>query len=100
MSTTTPDIEQAAQLTDRDIRALSERMTVFAEAPGLSRVYAEPSTYLVDLETGACECPDSTHRDPEGGCEHIRRVRFTTGARDIPECINPTGDWTLYGGDR
>lgn len=100
MSATTPDIEQAAQLTDRDIRALSERMTVFVEAPGLFTVYAEASTYLVDLETEACECPDSEYRDPEGGCKHIRRVRFTTGARDIPDCINPTGDWTLYGGDR
>jgi hypothetical protein len=96
MSTTTPGIQQAAQLKDRDIRALSEYITVFAEAPGMFTVYAEGSTYTVDLETEACECPDSTHRDPEGGCKHIRRVRFTTGARTIPACLNPTGDWTLY----
>jgi len=30
MSATTPGIQQAAQLKDRDIRALSEYMTVFA----------------------------------------------------------------------
>jgi len=96
MSATTPDIEQAARLDDRDMRALSEYMTVFVEAPGMFRVYAEGSTYTVDLETETCECPDSTHRDPEGGCKHVRRIRFTTGARDIPDCIEPTGDWTLY----
>jgi len=28
---------------------------------------------------------------------NVRRIRFTTGARDIPDCIEPTGDWTLYG---
>jgi hypothetical protein len=97
MSATTPGIQQAARLEDRDIRALSEYMTVFAEAPGMFTVYAEGSTYLVDLETETCGCPDSEHRDPEGGCKHIRRVRFTTGARDIPNCLNPTGDLRLHG---
>jgi len=97
MSATTSGIQQAAQLDDRDIRALSEWMTVFVEAPGMFRVISEGPEYLVDLETETCECDDSTYRDPEGGCKHIRRVRFTTGARDIPECIDPAGDWTLYG---
>jgi hypothetical protein len=97
MSATTPDVAEAARLEDRDLRALSEHMTVFVEAPGMFRVVSEGPEYIVDLETETCECPDSTHRDPDGGCKHIRRIRFTTGARAIPDCIEPTGDWTLYG---
>jgi len=93
----TTSVEEAARLDDRDIRALSEWMTVFVEAPGMFRVVSEGPEYLVDLETETCECPDSKHRDPNGGCKHIRRVRFTIGARDIPACVEPTGDWTLYG---
>jgi len=93
----TPDIRQAAQLDARDFRALREYITVFAEAPGMFRVYGEGSTYTVDLLTETCECPDSEHRDPEGGCKHIRRVRFVTGAKDIPTCLNPTGDLRLHG---
>jgi hypothetical protein len=96
MSATTPDIAQAAGLEKRDFRALSEYMTVFVEAPGLFRVTSEGPEYVVDLETETCECKDSRYQDPEGGCKHVRRIRFTTGARDIPDCIEPTGDWTLY----
>jgi len=96
MSTTVPDVAQAARLEKRDFRALSEYMTVFAEAPGLFRVVSEGPEYLVDLETETCECDDSTYRDPDGGCKHVRRIQFTTGARDIPECIDPTGDFRLY----
>jgi len=93
----TPDIRQAARLTDRDIRALREYITIFAEAPGMFTAYGEGSTYTVDLLTETCECKDSEYRDPEGGCKHIRRVRFVTGARDIPACLNPTGDLRLHG---
>jgi hypothetical protein len=93
----TAGVKEAARLDDRDIRALNEWMTVFAEAPGMFRVVSEGPEYVVDLETETCECDDSTYRDPDGGCKHIRRVRFTTGARPIPECIDARGDWTLYG---
>jgi len=80
------------ELADRDRRALNERMTVFVEAPGLFSVVGEGSQYLVDLTTGTCECPDSEHRDPEGGCKHIRRVRYVLGARDVPPGEQITGD--------
>lgn len=93
----TADVEAAARLDDRDIRALSERMTVFAVAPGIFDVVGEGSMYRVDLQDGRCECPDSLHRDVE--CKHERRVRFAIGAREVPQGIEPTGDWTVYEGD-
>jgi hypothetical protein len=102
---TTADIEQAADLDDADIRALSEHMTVLADhgkardAPGLYVVISEWSDgYLVDLETGSCECPHAHYRDPEGGCKHVRRVQFAAGERDVPGCLDTDADLTVYGG--
>lgn len=93
----TVDVEAAAGLDDRDWRALTERMTVFAAAPGIFDVVGEGSTYRLDLDDGRCECPDSLHRDVE--CKHVRRVRFVIGAREVPEGIEPVGDWAVYEGD-
>jgi len=81
-----------AELDDRDVRALTETMTVLgetapapADAPGLYLVTtASGSSYVVDPDLGACECPDAEHRDPAGGCKHVRRVRCETGARQVP----------------
>jgi len=92
----TVDVAAAAGLDARDWRALTERMTVFAAAPGIFDVVGEGSTYRVDVQESRCECPDSLHRDVE--CKHERRVRFAIGARDVPEGIEPVGDWTVYGG--
>jgi predicted nucleic acid-binding Zn finger protein len=33
------------------------------------------SEYTVDVREGRCTCPDHKHRDPEGGCKHLRRAR-------------------------
>jgi|APHM01.1.fsa_nt_gi hypothetical protein len=37
------------------------------------------SEYTVDVREGRCTCPDQKHRDPEGGCKHIRRARIALG---------------------
>jgi hypothetical protein len=108
MSTTTDaqDIAAAARLDNRDIRALGEYLTVLADhgpaadADDLYYVVGENGgSYLVDVREQSCECPDAFHRDPEGGCKHVRRVQFATGEREIPACIDATGDLTVYGED-
>lgn len=77
-----------------DHRALSQYLTVLEDgnerarrAPGLYTVTSESGeTYLVDPELPACECPDHTYRDRL--CKHIRRVRFATGRREVPEYVD------------
>lgn len=84
------DYETAAvectDLEPRDVRALTDYMIVYEDAPDLFLVYGEDGDeYTVDADTGACTCPDAEYRHPEGGCKHARRVAFHTGARDVPE---------------
>lgn len=80
-------------LNDREVSALTEYMTVLddvgeaADAPGLYVVTSQSGReYLVDAETGACECDDSFYRDVE--CKHLERVRFATGRRQIPGYVD------------
>jgi len=76
---------ETADLADRDVRALTEYLFVEEFADGLYRVYSEDGTFqVVEPDLGACECADMEYRDPEGGCKHLRRVRFETGARRVP----------------
>jgi len=90
-STDRKDSVTTDDLADRTQRALTEYLTVLddvdaaAGADGLYAVVSESgSQYLVDTRTDSCECPDAEHRDPEGGCKHVRRVAFATGERPIP----------------
>lgn len=90
---TTPDNGSVEQLEQRDSTALTEYMSVLADvgrardAPGLFTVVGQNGgTYLVDVDTGACECPDHEYRDVR--CKHRRRVAFATGQRPIPEWVN------------
>jgi hypothetical protein len=87
---------EPVEIEDRTRRALTEYQTVFAEpnTPGMFTVIGEGSTYRLDLETDSCECPDARHRGAL--CKHIRRVRFTTGARDIPAGHDLENDTRLY----
>jgi predicted nucleic acid-binding Zn finger protein len=41
------------------------------------------STYTVDVREGVCTCPDYTHREPEGGCKHVRRARIALENRKV-----------------
>jgi hypothetical protein len=79
----------ATPLDDRDVRALTRRMSVLddvgrvKDASMLYLVVSESgSEYLVDLYQESCECPDARYRDVR--CQHIRRVEFHTGERKIP----------------
>ena len=75
----------------RDVRALTEYLTILEDvgrvrgAENLFLVVSESgSEYLVDRRSSRCGCPDAEHRDPDGGCKHVRRVAFATGARPVP----------------
>jgi hypothetical protein len=83
--------ETLQQLDDRDAAALTSYMTVvpIADADDLYDVTSDSgSTYRVDLRFESCECGDARHRDPEGGCKHVRRAAFATGRREIPEWVD------------
>lgn len=100
MSTTaetdTETLRALTALEDRDVRALTRTMTVLderapapADAPGMYHVTtASGQSYVVDARLESCECPDMEYRDPAGGCQHVRRVAFETGARELPEGID------------
>jgi len=70
------------QLDERDVRALTECMTVLdADAPGFYTVTTESGReYTVDARGGSCSCPDAEYRDPEGGCKHVRRAGHRASA--------------------
>ena len=80
-------------LDERDVAALTEYMITLEDvgdardAPGLYTVVAQSGRqYLVDVESGACECDDSFYRDVQ--CKHLERTRFATGRRSIPAWVN------------
>lgn len=84
-STADSAVDDAAELEERDVRALTEYLAVVdCDAPGLFTVNSEDGTgiYTVDVETGACTCKDMTHRAPEGGCKHYRRAAFRAGVHE------------------
>lgn len=92
----TDEVSALAALNDRDVRALTEAMTVLderapapADAAGLYHVTtASGSSYVVEPALAACDCADAEHRAPAGGCKHVRRVRFEVGTRPLPETLN------------
>jgi len=96
-ASTTPDTDAVAalaQLGTRDVRALTETMTVLdecapapANADGLYHVTTgSGASYVVEPELGACDCPDAQYRDAI--CKHILRVRYETGQVSLPDGIN------------
>ena len=86
------DDSETVDLPDRTQRALEQYITITPDigrargADNLVLATSESgSSYLVDLQSNTCECPDSEHRDPTLGCKHIRRARFALGQWPIPE---------------
>jgi hypothetical protein len=81
-------------LDDRDIRALTQLLTVIPEAPGLYEVVSQSgSAYTVDTQgSGACTCPDFKHNLPTDDgretCKHQARVAYETGERPLPAWID------------
>jgi len=90
--TTEPtESEQTPDLEKRTRRALEEYITILPNAGNgdgetiVTAVSESGSSYTVDVREGRCGCPDSEHRNPDGGCKHLRRARFALGLRRVPE---------------
>lgn len=49
------------------------------------------SQYGVDVDLGACTCPDYQHNDDVSACKHLRRVEIILGDRDLPPAIDEDG---------
>lgn len=89
MSTVAPTPEQ---LDARDQKALTEPMDVIPDDPARWNdaqvaVYNGGERYLVDPDTGTCDCPDAQHRSPAGGCKHVRRARYHLGIDAVPAWV-------------
>ena len=76
----------------RTERALVEPLTVLdhdetpvddADTTIVTVTSASGSTYDVDVVSGACSCPDARHRDPDGGCKHVRRARVVLARETV-----------------
>jgi hypothetical protein len=79
--------DKCTDLEQRDIRALTEKMTVLPEGGGVYSVTTESgSEYLIDSREGRCTCPDVTHRDVT--CKHQKRVAYATGEVAIPDWMD------------
>jgi len=76
----------STDLQKRDVRALTEYMTVLPLGGGLYSVTTgSGSEYRVDALKGRCTCPDKQHNLEDGDlCKHERRVQFATGEWVIP----------------
>jgi hypothetical protein len=88
-------VEQPEQ---RDVRALTEAMSVIPHRltlakdevpPGGCLVVTASGSYIVEPDLGACTCGDARHRDPDGGCKHVRRARFERGDDALPGFVAP-----------
>lgn len=83
-----PAVNSTGELDERDVRALTEYLTVLPEAPGIYEVVSQSGrAYIVDAWEGTCTCPDFEYHRPDGGCKHLRRVAFATGERSIPPAV-------------
>lgn len=90
------DANESIDLDRRTRRAATECMTVMddvgdaRDAPGLFVVVGENGggEYLVDTHTGACTCPDAEHRNPDGGCKHVRRARMASCETPVPAGVD------------
>jgi predicted nucleic acid-binding Zn finger protein len=86
-------------LDDRDVRALTERMTVMpdvGDARGADDLYTvvshSGSQYLVDARHGRCSCPDAEYNLPTDDgrerCKHVARAEYVTGERPVPSWVD------------
>ena len=89
----TSDTGPIQDLSDRAVSALTEYMTTLddvgraRDADGLYVVVSQSGReYLVDVETGACECDDAFYRDAT--CKHQHRAAFATGRRSVPAWVD------------
>jgi len=77
------DADDVEQLSDRDVRALTEHMDIYADDPDTTSeevaVYNRGTRHIIN--------PLMHYRQPDGGCKHLRRYEFEDGARDIPAWV-------------
>jgi len=87
-ATPSQESDGSIELDDRDVRAITEYMTVLAEGGDIYTVVGENGggEYQVDSRKGRCTCPDHQHRAAR--CKHIRRVAFATGEEAIPAWVD------------
>lgn len=80
----------STDLQKRDVRALTEYMTVLLLGGDMYSVTSQSgSEYRVDALKARCTCPDKQHNLKDGElCKHERRVRFATGEWAIPGWAN------------
>lgn len=83
-ATVSPD---AAELGQRDVKALTEHMLVVEDHPDAWGdhevvVYNEDRQYLVNVDIGHCDCPDVQFRRRE--CKHLKRARYALGIDEVP----------------
>jgi len=89
MSTNESHDHERTDLDARDVRALTEYMTVLDEGGDIYTVVGQNGgTYTVDARGGRCTCPDHEHRGVR--CKHLRRVAFATGADTVPATVEDT----------
>lgn len=84
-------IHALAQLEKRDYRALTRPMDVYADDPATRgphevAVYHKGRRHIVNYDVRFCDCEDFHYRGEI--CQHIRRVEFAFGGREVPEGIN------------
>ena len=76
-----PSVDRMAK---RVTRAMTAIMGVEHDGPGIYRVDSDSGdSYMVDLESGMCECPDARSRGP--WCKHFFAVLFQTG--ELPSVV-------------
>ena len=74
----------ADRMAKRVTRAVTAIMRVKRDGPGIYRVDSgSGDSYIVDLESGMCECPDARSRGP--WCKHFFAVLFQTG--ELPSVV-------------
>ena len=77
-SSTNPSIESG-----RFERAVTEAMTVEQIADRFYEVHSQSgSTYEIDLQTGACTCPDCQQRGEQYVCKHTIRASLVETIAD------------------
>lgn len=87
---TTPTVKPAGSPDERDVRALTQYLTVLPVSSDLYEVVSQSGrAYVVDAREGVCTCADFAYRRPDGGCKHVRRVAFATGERPVPADVDP-----------
>jgi len=89
--TTKNDADGIEQLSDRDVRALTEHMDIYPDDPDTTSeeiaVYNKGTRHIINPLSGYCDCEDMHFRHPDDGCKHLRRYEFEQGARTIPDWV-------------